>query len=527
MLVPSWYMLEVYDRVLTSRDANTLLGLSLIAIFLYLIYALLERYRGFVLVTVSEGIDGIVSPMINQKILSFNSSIKGNSIGLISDLNQVKQFLTGQPMLSFLDTPWAFIYLFVIFIIHPMLGFLAIISTVFLFLLALLTQKMTEPYLIESQKTSQQERKLIHNVVNSSESITAMGMRFFINSQLSALRKKFLEQIVEASLKGVNFSSLTKYFRVLIQSGILGYGAYLAIDNQISAGMIIAGSILLGRALSPIEGVINSWKQFSDFKKAYSNLSEIIIGVKKEQHTVTLGRPLGAYTLKDITLNLRDVGKPTLDKVSLNILAGETISIIGPSGAGKTSLLKTIAGVIDPNEGQVLIDGSNLANRDKGELGLYIGYLSQTTDLLAGKVSENIARFNQIESDRVIEAAKLAGAHEMILSLPNGYETILGDLGSGISEGQKRKIALARAFYNHPQVLILDEPGNSLDDPSVMQVGEAIKLMKKKGVTCIFSTHQLNLAKLADKVMLIIDGQIRLFGPTAEVFNKITNKSNQ
>jgi ATP-binding cassette subfamily C exporter for protease/lipase len=527
MLIPSWYMLEVYDRVLTSRDDNTLLGLSLIALFLYAIYALLERYRGLMLITVSEGLDHQILPKIHAKLLSPQHRNQSNLGGLINDLNLVKQFLTGQPILSFLDTPWVVIYLVTIFMIHPAMGLLALLSAIFLFLLAILNQRVTEPLLSESQKNSLEERRLINNLLSASESVVVLGMRKKIYETLSVMRQKYLTSLVGASLKGVDFSALTKFFRILIQSAILGYGAYLAIDNQISAGMIIAGSILLGRTLAPIEGVINSWKQLSEFKKSYAQLNESLSSLTDESHTVNLGRPNGAYQIKNVSLSLRPVGKPTLENITLEIAAGETVAIIGPSGAGKTSLLKIIAGVIDPNEGQVLIDGSDLKHRNKDELGSYIGYLSQSTDLMAGKISENIARFSEIDSDQVIAAAKIAGAHEMILSLPNGYETELGDMGAGVSEGQRRKIALARAFYGKPQVLLLDEPGNSLDDASINQLGLAIQQNKQNKVTCIFTTHQPNLAQLADKILLIIDGQLRLYGNAKDVISQLTTKQTK
>jgi len=524
MLLPSWYMLEVYDRVLTSRDDNTLLGLSLIAIFLYLVYALLERSRGLVLVAVSEGIDAKISPKLHQRILTPGSNASNGETVSINDLNTVKQFLTGQPILSFLDTPWVVIYLATITVIHPGMGLFAFLSALFLFLLAILNQRLTEGGLSKAQKISIDERRLITNAASSSDSTVVMGMRPVLQRALKAIRHDYLDNLVVASNRGVNLSAVTKFFRVLIQSAILGFGAYLAIRNEISAGMIIAGSILLGRTLAPIEGVINSWKQLSEFKKSYANLDKALELVPDHQHTVALGRPEGSYDLVDVSLRLREAGAPALQEINLKIGSGEVVAIIGPSGAGKTSLLKVLAGVYTPSTGNVLLDGSDLLHRDKDELGNYIGYLSQSTDLLAGKVSENIARFGQIDSEKVIDAAKRVGAHDMILSLPMGYETVLGDGGAGVSEGQRRRIALARAFYGDPQVYLLDEPGNSLDDAAVANLANAIKGMGVARAGCIFTTHQINLAQLADKIILIIDGKVRLYGPAKEVLAKIVNK---
>jgi ATP-binding cassette, subfamily C, bacterial exporter for protease/lipase len=524
MLLPSWYMLEVYDRVLTSRDDNTLLGLSLITIFLYLVYALLERSRGLVLVSVSEGIDAKISPKLHQRILTPGVNSNQGEVVSINDLNTVKQFLTGQPILSFLDTPWVIIYLATIAIIHPGMGLVAFLSAAFLFFLAILNQRLTEGGLSRAQKVSMEERRLIANAASSSDSTVVMGMRPVLQRALKAIRNDYLVNLIVASNRGVNLSAVTKFFRVLIQSAILGYGAYLAIRNEISAGMIIAGSILLGRTLAPIEGVINSWKQLSEFKKSYANLDKVLETVSDQQHTVALGRPEGSYELVNVSLRLREAGAPALQEVNLKIGSGEVVAIIGPSGAGKTSLLKILAGVYAPSSGHVLLDGSDLLHRDKDELGKYIGYLSQSTDLLAGKVSENIARFAQIDSEKVMDAAKKVGAHEMILGLPMGYETVLGDGGAGVSEGQKRRIALARAFYDNPQVYLLDEPGNSLDDAAVANLANAIKNLGSAKAGCIFTTHQINLAQLADKIILIIDGQVRLYGPAKDVLAKIVNK---
>ena len=526
MLVPSWYMLEVYDRVLTSRDDNTLLGLSLIVIFLYTIYALLERARGLVLVSVSEGIDEKVAPKLHQVILTAGSQQKTTDVASIADLNTIKQFLTGQPILSFLDTPWTIIYLLVISMMHAGMGLFAFISTIILFLLAIINQRLTEEKLSTAQRVSLEERKLVNNAAASSDSTMVMGMRPSLQQALKKIRNEYLKNLIVASVRGVNLSSLTKFFRALIQSAILGYGAYLAIRNEISPGMIIAGSVLLGRILAPIEGVINSWKQLSEFKRAYTSLDHVISNLEEQQHTVKLEKPKGFYELINVTLKLRKDGLPTLEGLNLKIEPNQVVAIIGPSGAGKTSLLKTIAGIYKPSEGKVTLDGTDLLHRNQDHMGQHIGFLGQSTDLLAGKVSENIARFGVIDSEKIIDAAKKTGAHDMILHLPKGYETELGDLGVGVSEGQRRRIALTRAFYGAPQIYLLDEPGSSLDEPSINSLADAINTIKKQNLSCIFTTHQINLAQLADKVILIVDGKIRLYGPTKEVMSKILVKSS-
>lgn len=524
MLAPSWYMLQVYDRVLTSHDENTLLGLSLIVIFLYFIYALLERYRGLVLVGVSEAVDSDLTPKLHSLIMRPSVMDRQTEINSLTDLNTVKQFLTGQPILAFLDVPWALVYLGTVALLHPALGVVAVLSAALLFLLALINQRVTDGKLTAAQKAAINERKLVSNIVAASDSIQTMGMRVSLEKKLTAVRSEYLDNLMIASIRGVNLSAISKFFRTLIQSVALGFGAYLAIQGEMTAGMIIAGSILLGRALAPIEGIINSWKQLAEFRKSYKNLDEILSATCTQDYSVELGRPRGALKLVDVILRLRENGKPTLNKINLNIEAGETLAVIGPSGAGKTSLLKVLCGIYKPQVGQALIDGSDLEFRDLNTLGEHVGYLSQTTELLSGKASANIARFAEIDSKAVLKAAQISGAHEMLTSLPEGYETVLGDAGHGLSEGQKRKIGLARALYLDPAIVFLDEPGTGLDDASLVSVMNVIRELQTQKTTLVFTTHQLSLAQLADKIAVLVEGEICILGPSKEVLARLNGQ---
>lgn len=524
MLSPSWYMLEVYDRVLTSKDVNTLWGLSLILAFLYFIYGNLERYRGLILVGVSEAIDRKFVPLVQDSFFQKNRPYVDKVS--ITDLNNFKQFLTGQPALAFLDAPWFLIYVVTIYLLHPMLGVLAILSIIILFALAILNHLLSSSKLDQSNRYMIIEKEMIDNVTNAHETLSVMGMKENLLGQLNSLRDLFLDNLALASYRAISISAITKFTRLVIQSCALGYAAYLAIDNQISAGVIIACSILLGRALSPIEGIINSWKQLSEFKVAGSRLESVLEAKVRDRHSVKLGRPEGWIELKDADLILRSEGRPTLSKVNVSIKSGETLAIIGPSGSGKTSLLKLMAGIYQPNSGQVLLDSSDLNCRDKSELGLYIGYLGQSTELLSGKISKNIARFSDVDSHKVINAAILADAHGMILSLPEGYETTLGNYGSGLSEGQKRKVGLARALYDDPAILFLDEPGNGLDEISVNNVLSTLKKLKQDKKTIILTTHQSQFVELADKVVLLVDGQIKLFGARDAVLKQLRSKND-
>jgi ATP-binding cassette subfamily C exporter for protease/lipase len=522
MLAPAWYMLQVYDRVLTSYDDNTLFGLSLIVLFLFLIYGLMERYRGFLLIGIAEKFEEKITPKLYLSILDANKKSSSNNKNNIDNLNTVKQFLTGQPILSILDAPWIPIYLIGIALLNPSLGLVAVISVILLVGIALLSQRALNPKIQEATISQSNERRLIANLAASSESIQALGMRSTFITRLNVIRKDYLDNLVIASIRGVNYSSVSKFLKIFIQSLVLGYGAYLAIHHEMTAGMIIAGSILLGRALAPIDGVINAWKQLADFRGAYASLKEGLDFKNERSNSVDLGRPQGKIELIDVGLRLRSAGGSTLDQINLTVGAGETLAIIGPSGAGKTSLLKILCGIYPPTTGRVLVDGADLAFRDLNSLGKHIGYLSQNTELLAGRISENIARFEEINGEAILQATKISGAHETIISLPEGYETMLGDNGYGLSEGQKRKIGIARAVYNNPAIVFLDEPISGLDEQSILSIFGLVSNLKAQKTTLVFTTHQPSLARLADKILLLVDGRIRMHGKSEDVIKALT-----
>lgn len=526
MLAPAWYMLQVYDRVLTSYDDNTLFGLSIVVLFLFLIYGLIERYRGFLLIGVAEKFEEKITPRLFLSILDTNKKISSNKKNNIDNLNTVKQFLTGQPILSILDVPWIPIYLMGIALLNLSLSLVSVISVALLIGIALLSQRVLNPKIQEATKSQLNERRLINNLAASSESIQALGMCNSFTARLNMIRKEYLDNLVMASIQGVNYSSISKFLKIFIQSLVLGYGAYLAIHHEMTAGMIVAGSILLGRALAPIDGVINAWKQLADFRGAYASLKDGLNFQNERLNSVDLGRPQGKIELIDVGLCLRPAGSSTLDQINLTIDAGEVLAIIGPSGAGKTSLLKTVCGIYPPTTGRVLIDGAELAFRDLNSLGKHIGYLSQTIELLPGKISENIARFEEINGESVLHAAKTSGAHETIISLPEGYETILGDNGHGLSEGQKRKIGIARAFYNNPAIVFLDEPTSGFDEQSILSIHALVSNLKAQKTTLVFTTHQPSVARLADKILLLVDGRIRMHGKSEDVIKALSPPSS-
>ena len=521
ILVPAWYMLQVYDRVLTSFDVNTLLGLSLIVLFLFLIYGILDRYRRLILVSSTEGLDEKILEKIKSKFIHGDYKTTRHLKNSFYDLNQIKQFLTGQAILSFIDAPWFFIYILVIFLIHFHLGLIALISAIILFILALINQRMSGSKMDNASKSMVGENKFIDNMVNSAESSHVMGMNKNLFERLVDSREDSLNNLYHANQESAWINSLTRFFRILVQSLILGYAAFLAINDQITFGMIIAASILLGRTLAPLEGVINNWKQYLSFKKSFFRLNETYKNSPDNYQNVDLGKPEGIIEAKNINYSISNNNLNTIKNINLKITPGESLVIIGPSGAGKTTLLKSLCGIYKPNTGEISLDGGHLDKRDRSKIGEYFGYLSQSNTLLEGRISENICRFGEIDNNAVIEASKKANIHDFIVNLQNGYETELGNFGSGLSDGESRRIAIARSIYKNPQILFLDEPNLSLDNESLLSLIKLINSFKENKKTLVYTTHIPDLANLADKALLLFKGEVKAYGNANEIIPQL------
>jgi PrtD family type I secretion system ABC transporter len=526
ILVPAWYMLQVYDRVLTSYDDNTLIGLSLIAVFLYLIYGLLEKYRRLILNSSTEGLDEKILNKIETKFVQGDHYTTKKLHIIFKDLNIIKQFLTGMPILSFIDIPWFFLFITVLFLMHFHLGLIALVAVCILFFLAFLNQKLAGQKYINASSKIKNENRLISNIVYSSESSFVMGMNKSLFHKVIEARDDHNNSTYNANIDSTWIYSSTKFFRIFIQSAILGYAAYLAINEEISFGMIIAASILLGRTLSPIEGVINNWKIFLEFKKSFINLNNSYEKITSDDTTINLGEPDGLIESSKTYVALKKEEEPILKNINLKILPGECVVILGPSGSGKTTLLKTLCGIYKPTHGTITLDGTRISNRNQSDIGNYFGYVSQSPTLLKGKISENIARFDKVDSKEVIEASKKINIHDYIIKLPKGYETELGDHGSGLSDGQTRRIAIARAIYKNPKIYFLDEPNLALDHESLLSLLNLIKYLKSSNKTVIFSTHNPALSQLAEKAILIINGEIKAYGNTKEIITKLAQKKN-
>lgn len=533
MLVSPMYMLQLYDRVLSSRSQETLLMLTLIVIILFITMALLEIVRSKILIRIGNKFDSILSERIFDSIFELEQKNpgKGSSIPL-GDLSQLRQFMTGSGLFSFFDAPWIPIYIGVLFIFHPIFGFFGIFAAIVLIIITLINELTTKEKLNEANSLNRNSTIFVDNNIRNAEVIHALGMKENIKNKWSEKYYNSLAAQSQASDQAGLWSNISKVIRLMFQSLMLGIGAYLAINNEVSPGMMIAGSIIMGRALSPIDMMVNSWKGFSTARTSYERIDKLLLEFPENKDYMSLPAPKGELTLENVFLVPPGSELPTLKNISLSIDKGDIVGIIGPSAAGKSSLARAILGLWPLRNGKVRLDKADIHQWNKTELGNYIGYLPQDIELFEGTISENICRFQEINPEKIIQAAQIADVHEMILRLPNGYDTVIGVGGSSLSGGQKQRIGFARAIYNSPAVIVLDEPNSNLDEQGELAFKKAILKLKESNTTIIIVTHKPSILQVTNKVAILDQGTLKAFGNTAEILSKVKSnneisKSNQ
>ena len=528
MLVPSLYMLQVYDRVLASRNQTTLLMLTIMVVGAYLVISALEFVRSFVLIRVSAKMDLELNKRVYTAAFEQNLKRAGVNAGqFLHDLTQIRQFLGGNALFAFFDAPWFPIYLLMIFLFDVSLGFFALAGVILLIGLAIINERVSKKPLSEANSMAVQAGNLATNNLRNAEVIEAMGMLPNLMSRWFRLQSKFLQLQGEASEKAGIVNALTKFVRICLQSLVLGFGALLVLENKITPGMMIVASILMGRVLSPVEQLINMWKTWISAKISYGRLSELLDANPPRVLGMALPKPLGKVSVEGSTVVPPGSATAALKNVTFAFNPGDVLGVIGPSGAGKSTLARVLVGIWPSVAGFVRLDSADIYQWNKDELGPYIGYLPQDIELFAGTVSENIARFGQVDSEKVVQAAQRAGVHEMILRFSQGYDTPLGDAGAGLSGGQKQRIGLARAMYDDPSLIVLDEPNSNLDDAGEQALVGAIDDLRKRGKTIVLVTHKSSAINMTNKILLLVDGVAQLFGPTAEVLAKISQSQQQ
>jgi ATP-binding cassette subfamily C exporter for protease/lipase len=522
MLVPSIYMLEVYDRVLASRNETTLYMLSIMVLGLFALISVLEYIRSMVVIRIGAKMDSFLNNRVYTAAFEQNLRSTGVNAGqALNDLTTIRQFVTGNGMFAFFDAPWFPIYLLVIFVFNFWMGLFALVSVILLVALAWLNEIVSRKPLAEANTTAIRSSNVATNNLRNAEVIEAMGMLPNMRKRWYAEHVKFLKLQAEASQKASRIGSITKFVQIAVQSLILGVGALLVITGDVTSGMMIAGSILLGRALAPVQQIIGVWRQWSSVVSAYHRLQKLLADNPPRVPGMELPKPEGHLSVEGVTAAPPMVAVAVLKSVSFAINSGDCLGVIGPSGSGKSTLARLLVGVWRAAVGKVRLDGADVFLWNKDELGPHMGYLPQDIELFAGTISENIARFGEVDSDQVVIAAKLAGVHELILRLPEGYDTPIGDGGLGLSGGEKQRLGLARALYGDPALIVLDEPNSNLDDIGEIALTQAIVRLRQLRKTVILISHRPSIIRETNKLLVLRDGMVSAFGPTDQVLKDL------
>jgi ATP-binding cassette subfamily C exporter for protease/lipase len=474
--------------------------------------------RSFVLVRVGAQFD----MQLNRRLYTaaFEQNLKqagGNAGQALNDLTTLRQFLTGNALFAFFDAPWFPIYLIVIFFFEPWLGLFAACGVAILVVLAIVNERVTYQPLKEANTMAITSSTMATNNLRNAEVIESMGMLPNLMGRWFKTHGRFLSLQAQASQKAGTITAVTKFFQMALSSSVLGLGALLVLDNKITSGMMIAASILLGRTLAPVQQLIGVWKNWSSTRSAFDRLTSLLEANPARPAGMPLPKPQGRLSVEGVLAAPPGVRNPIVKGITFAIQPGDVLGVIGPSGSGKSTLARLLVGVWPAMQGKVRLDGADIFTWNKAELGPHIGYLPQDIELFSGTVAENIARFGEIDSDKVVQAAKRAGVHDLILHLPEGYDTRLGDGGAGLSGGQKQRLGLARAMYGDPALIVLDEPNSNLDEVGEQALVQAILDLRQRGKTIVLITHRPSAIGSTTKLLLMNEGTIQMFGPTKDV----------
>ncbi len=529
MLSAPFYMLVVYDVVMPSQNMNTLLLVTMVALMFFIGMWILDYVRSKLMIYASNKLDLILNKRLFDATFDLAAKYPNKAnIQPIRDFNSIKSFMGGSAVFAFFDFPWFPIYIGLLFAFSPIYGLYGLAATAIILLLTWLNEKTTKEGLEESNADYRKAINFFENNIRNVEVVQAMGMKENLHRIWMEKYNRYLLVHTKASTTASFYSNASKSFRMMASSMMYGLGALLAIAGSISPGMIIAGAVLLGRALQPITQIVGTWKSFTNAKIAYGKLNELLLEFPVEEDKLTLPEPKGIITFENV-VTVPPLGKiQVLKGITLQIESGDIVGVIGPSAAGKSSFAKTAVGVWPPTSGHIRIDGADIHQYDSVTLGKHLGYLPQDIELFEGTIAENISRFEEnVEDEDIIEAAKLSGTHELILNLPDGYATRVGAGGMSLSGGQKQRIGLARALYGNPKMVILDEPNSNLDETGEYALMMALRRLKEKGTTVIFITHKQNILTLADKLIVIRDGSLILYDEREKVIESLLKKKTK
>ncbi|MCP5287110.1 MAG: type I secretion system permease/ATPase [Burkholderiaceae bacterium] len=513
------YMLQVYDRVLASGSGPTLLYLTLFAAACLVTMSLLELVRSRLLVRMSARFDAQLSELVFQHGLSAGRGSQG-----LRDVDALRSFSAGPTGLALLDAPWIPVYIGLVYVLHPVLGHVALVGGIALFLLGLWNERSTRVPLAEAGRELAASQQFTELSSRNAEVVRAMGMLPGLTRVWRQQHDLGLGLQGIASDRAANVASVTKSLRMFLQVAILGAGAWLVIQQQLTAGVMIAASIIMGRGLAPLESAIGGWRGFLQAREAWRRLVQALGETTATPEAMPLPAPKGTLVFDKVSAAPPESRKMTLQDVSFTLPAGTCLGITGPSGAGKSTLARLAVGVWRPVTGTVRLDDVSVADWRREELGPHVGYLPQDIELFPGTVAQNIARFAEVDAQQVVDAAQLAGAHAMILALPKGYDTPIGPSGENLSGGQRQRIGLARAFYGRPPLILLDEPTSNLDAEGEAAVRQAMDALRAQSRTLIVIAHRPAVLGGTDKLMVVMAGAVASFGPTSDVMPAITRR---
>jgi len=519
MLAPALFMLQVFDRVLTSRSTETLIMLLVLVVGALLFMAYLDMIRSRLLTAAAVTLEKRLGPEVLGEMIRRSATPGASEVthGL-RDVNTLRAFLTGPGILAVFDAPWVPIFVIIIFLFHPWLGSLALAGALILLTLAIANERFSRRPLEAMQIESRLAGRFAEQSIVNAEVARAHGMEGGLARGWANLSRKSLEKQLQASRSGSALTSTSRFMRQVLQVAMLATGAYLVIDQQTTSGVMIAATILLSRALAPVETAIAGWKGMVDARSAYERLKKLLESDGRAEAVTELPPPSGALNVERVVFGFRGQDRPIIKQISFEVPAGQALAIVGPSAAGKSTLARLIVGLWRPAVGVVRLDGADISSWPRERLGPYVGYLPQDVELFAGSVSQNIARMGEVDSAAVIEAARQAQVHDLILRLPQGYDTPIGEGGAFLSAGQRQRVALARALYGKPRLVVLDEPNSNLDGEGEAALIEAIRRLKDDGVTLIIITHRGKLLTSMDRILVLREGTIEKLGSPAEVF---------
>jgi PrtD family type I secretion system ABC transporter len=524
MLTGPIFMMQVYDRVLSSGSVPTLVALLVIVTILYVYYAFLESIRQRAFFRLGRNFEETLRARVFDATAELSLNRRNNVGGQpIQDLVQIRQFLSGSGPIAYLDMPWVPIYLIFVSFLHPYLGLLGVFACVLIFIVALLTDRATRRPVQESTVAQARASMMTDEARRSTEAMHALGMRGALRRRWEVLQQEALDQQTMASDATSRFGSMSRVVRLLIQSGMLALGAYLVLKGELSGGSIFAASTLISRGMAPVDQAVGNWPQFIGFRKAVERLQRILDAVPPEVQRMQLPPPKGLLDVENLTVVLPDQQKPILNGLAFRVLPGHGLGVIGPTGAGKSTLARVLVGLIAPSAGAIRLDGATPDQRSADERGRVVGYLPQEVQLFDGTVAQNISRFYENPSpDDIVAAAQMANVHDMIMRLPKGYDTQLGENGARLSAGQRQRVALARALFGNPALLVMDEPNSNLDAEGEAALDRAMRASMARGAAVVVVAHRPSALNAVHDILVLGEGRTLALGKRDEVLKQVT-----